>query len=411
MNIPITIEFSDWQRSVYAAMDKYRFIVISAGRQSGKTFFCVAVIVLHALINKDSVCWWVAPVYDISRIAFRRAIAFCQHFNIPHKTNKSELCIKFANGSTIWFKSADKEDSLRGESVNFMVIDEMGVIKRQSWEYALRGTITATKASVIFIGTPKGKNLFYDLYIMGQDKENTDYISFQFASNESPFFGAEEWESVKRLPQRIFEQEYQAKFIDDGGEVFRGITDCISGDLEPYHPGKSYFAGVDLAKSYDYTVITILDHHGHLCAFDRFNDISWTVQKQRIIDLCSKYDAMVVLDSTGLGDPILDDLSPHIRVTGFKFSNISKRQIIESLAMSIERREITFPEIPELINELSIFTFEQTSGGLIRYSAPEGLHDDIVISLALAHHGYYGNRGTGDMIIEVGNRTTSSGYW
>jgi len=249
------------------------------------------------------------------------------------------------------------------------------------------------------------------IYLSRDRTKRTGNISHSSLNRVKVSFSATEWEEVKRLPQRIFEQEYQAKFIDDGGEVFRGIMDCIAGDLEPYHPGKTYYAGVDLAKSYDYTVISILDGNGHLCAFDRFNDISWTVQKQRIIDLCNKYDAYAVIDSTGIGDPILDDLNAHIRAIGYKFTNISKRQLIESLAMSIERREITFPEIPELINELSIFTFEQTSGGLIRYSAPDGLHDDIVISLALAHQAYYGNRGHGESFTEIGERSANVSPW
>lgn len=397
------IELEEWQCSVYDAFEKYRFVIVAAGRQSGKTFLGVLLHFVKATSSK-SICWWVSPIYLNAKIAFRRFVDLLDSLGISDiHVNKSELRVEFSNGSSVEFKSSDREEGLRGETVNFMVIDEMGLIKRDAWEYALRGTITATEAQVLFIGTPKGKNLFHELYVLGQNKDQSQYISFQFPSNASKYF--KDWENVNGLPQRIFEQEYEAKFIDDGGEVFRGIRECIGGSFEPKKSSyKSYYAGVDLAKSHDYTVVYILDNHGHMVFADRFNDIAWTVQKQRIINACKHYDAYVLLDSTGLGDPILDDLSPHIRVDGYKFTNVSKRQLIEFLAITMERREITFPEIPELINELSTYTFDQTEGGVIRYNAPEGLFDDCVISLALATWACKRGRGNVDMFEETGSR-------
>lgn len=379
----LNINLLAWQIKVLKATELFRYIVISAGRQSGKTTLCLIKTILFAGKHPDSICWWVSPQFSISKIAFRRAVVFLNQHNLPYTSNKSELTIEF-NGSTIWFKSGDNPDALRGETVDFLVIDEMGVIKRDVWELALRGTITVTRAPVIFIGTPKGKNLFYELYVKGLSNDNPDYKSFQFSSNKNKFFSADEWEDVKKLPQRIFEQEYMATFIDDGGEVFRGIRNCIAGELQEPQPGIKYYAGVDLAKTYDYTVVTIINEDKKVVAFDRFNGISWELQKARITQLVNKYNAYALVDSTGVGDPILEDLQKTISCEGFKFSNTSKRQLIESLAIAIEKQEISFPEIPELINELNIFTFDQSPNGTIRYNAPAGLHDDCVISLALA---------------------------
>jgi hypothetical protein len=344
-------------------------------------------------------------------MAFRRCVNFLKDHGLANTDNKTELRIEIFNGSVIQFKSADREDGLRGETVDFMVIDEMGLIKRDAWQFALRGTITATNAWVLFIGTPKGKNLFYELFCKGQDPNDAEYVSFQVESRESPYFSDKEWRAVQTLPQRVFEQEYLAKFIDDGGEVFRNIRDCVRGSLETrYDQRKSYYAGIDLAKSYDFTVICILDHHGHLCYYDRFNDISWTVQKERIVKACQMFDAYTIIDSTGLGDPILDDLAPDIRVSGYKFTNISKRQLIEALIVSVERAEISFPEIPELLNEMSIFAFEQGETGTIRYNAPEGMHDDIVISLALANWACSRGRGADGSLDSEDGRETQDGW-
>lgn len=407
----LKIKLHDIQYRIYEAIQEYRFVVVSAGRQSGKTFLGVFLIFQNAQTKPNTVNWWVSPTYPTSKIAFRRLSIFLADNEIKVKTNKSELRIEFDNGSAIEFKSADREDGLRGESVNFMIIDEMGVVKRDAWTYALRGTITATLAKVLFIGTPKGKNLFHELFVMGQDDEEKDYISFQYSSNESPYFSADEWVAVQQLPERVFQQEYQAKFLDDGGEVFRNIRACVKGQLEPYNPhrNKSYFAGVDLAKSVDYSVICIINQDAHLVYFDRFKDVSWNIQKERIIKACGQYNAYTLIDSTGLGDPILEDLMiSGIRVDGFKFSNISKRQIIEKLAMGIERETISFPDIPELINELNIFTFETLPSGMLRYAAPDGLHDDIVMALALAFNAHGGLSGYASEMFTAGNKRITS---
>lgn len=389
--IKIQISLNEWQKTVLR--NEKRFTVISAGRQCGKTFYCVFRIVAKAFENARSVNWWVAPTYDPSRMAFRRVIDFLISNDIPCDYNKSELRITLFNGSVIQFKSADREEGLRGETVNFMVIDEMGLIKRDVWEFALRGTITATQANVIFIGTPKGKNLFFELWMKGQDARQKEYVSFQYSSNASKYFPDAEWQQVKSLPMRIFQQEYEARFLDDGGEVFRNIRDCIRGQYEEPTDRRTFYAGVDLAKSSDYSVICILNDKGHLVHFERFNDIAYTIQKERITRTVGRYRAHTYIDSTGVGDPIFDDLSlSDLAINSFKFTNISKRQIIEALSMAIERAEISFPEEPDLINELSTFTFEQLPSGMIRYNAPSGLHDDCVIALALAYHSYAGNR-------------------
>lgn len=402
----IEVSLQPWQLEVFR--NRKRFTTISAGRQSGKTHLCVFMIFAEAFKKPRSICWWVAPTFDPAKVAFRRAINFLKDSGIEADINRSELRIVLPNESTITFKSADREDGLRGESVNFLVIDEMGLLKRSAWEFALQGTVTATKGEVVFIGTPKGKNLFWELYNMGLDRKEKDYASFHFNSKDSMFFGPKEWERVQRQPERIFRQEYCAEFLDDGGEVFRGVRECIKGELQGYQTKKTYYAGIDLAKSYDYTVLCILDENGHLVCFDRFNSVSWEIQKERLGNTIRKYHAYTLMDSTGIGDPILEDMQKYeVSVDGYKFTNISKRQLIESLCIAIERQEISFPEIPELINELNIYTFEQTEGGVIKYNAPDGMHDDIVIALALAWRAYSGGRFVEGLVDTGSDRVTA----
>ena len=141
-----------------------------------------------------------------------------------------------------------------------------------------------------------------------------------------------------------------------------------------------------MARVTDFTVLSIVDNNNHLCFFDRFNRIDWSWQKARIIESVRAYNAKLCVDSTGIGDPIFEDLRrAGLNVESFKFTSDSKNDLIQSLAIAFEQGKISIPPIKELVNELMIFEYEMGKTGNIRYSAPEGYHDNAVISLALAN--------------------------
>ena len=143
--------------------------------------------------------------------------------------------------------------------------------------------------------------------------------------------------------------------------------------------------GGDLAKLEDFTVLAFWIMDGHLCAFDRFNQIDWVFQRKRIVQLAQQYNARLLIDSSGVGDPVCDELHrENVRVEGYKFTNATKKDLIENLSMMIENEQISTPNIPELINELKLYGYKTTPSGNVQYGAPEGYHDDCVIALALA---------------------------
>jgi len=170
--------------------------------------------------------------------------------------------------------------------------------------------------------------------------------------------------------------------------VFRRIRENIDGIFEEPRLNHRYQMGVDLARLQDFTVITVVDRHSHqVVHFDRFNQIDWNLQKARIEATCRRYNlANVVIDSSGVGDAVVEDLKRlGLPIKEFKFSNSSKKQLIENLAIKIEQGLVKYPNIPELINELEVFTYEMTPSGNVRYNAPEGETDDCVISACLAY--------------------------
>ncbi len=360
---------------------KSRFLVAVVGRQYGKSTIASLRLIKRAMA-KPGVYWWVAPISNQSRVQFKRI--YDVYRQLISEVNRTYMELRLINGSVIAFKGSDNKEALRGETLAGAVLDECATMSDDLWPEIIRPMLAKEQGWCDFIGTPKGKNWFYNLYNSATGEEWDRYAA---PSIESPFFPKREFEDIKRsTPERTFRQEYEAEFLDDGGEVFRGVSRCIQGSLEEPQSGRDYVMGVDLAKHYDFTVCTVWDMgRKHLVAYDRFNQIDWPTQKIRINNLRQKYTSNVVIDSTGVGDPIFDELArTGINITPVRFTHSSKLHLIDNLSVMIENQEITFPHIPELISELNIYSVEKTRSGKTTYNAPSGYHDDIVISMALA---------------------------
>jgi len=154
----------------------------------------------------------------------------------------------------------------------------------------------------------------------------------------------------------------------------------IDACIKPISKEPAVGYGIDLAKSYDWTVITGLDKNGDVCFFERFQK-DWKQTKERIIEIVGRKKALI--DSTGVGDPIVEDVCRSCpNASGYNFSSKSKQQLMEWLAAVIQRQEISVLE-GVMFFELESFEFVHTRTGT-KYSAPEGMHDDAVCSLALA---------------------------
>lgn len=362
-----------------------RFRILACGRRFGKTTAAAYEALRFAAKNGRSTVWIVAPTYAQSMIMWRKLFEFLPP-ELLAEVNRSERYARLVNGSTIWVKSAEKYDHLRGEGIDFLIVDEAAMVKKEAWEEALRPALADKQGSAVFISTPKGKNWFYELFLRGQSPDFPEYQSWQFPTWFNPYVPREEIEEARRtLPERVFKQEFEAQFVEGAGVVFRNVEGCVEGDFEAPVAGKRYFMGVDLAKYEDFTVIVVVDERRHVCHFERFNQLDWNYQKRRIVEVARRYDAKVLIDSTGVGDPIFEDLRrAGLNVEGYKFTPESKKRLIENLMLKIENHEVTFPKIPELITELQAFSYELSPTGTVRYSAPAGFHDDCVIALALA---------------------------
>lgn len=334
--------------------------------------------------------------------------------NIPQKywkwrQQRKELEIF---GNKLDMRSADRPELIEGFGYKFIMLNEAGIILRN--EYLYYNTILPMTLDFnpdFYVGgTPKGRGLFYELATRADDPDKPDQEFFRFTSFDNPFLREKDrQELVDEIPKSIQEQEIYAGFLEDSSTVFRNIEKCSTAmPAEPVF-GKSYHMGVDLAKHIDYTVIIVMNSDGEMVYMERFNQLDWAIQREKIKFVHKKYNnAQCWIDSTGVGEPIYEDLvADGLNVSGYKFTNESKKQAVQSLMISLEQEKIRIfqkegPLGKVLRNEMLIFEYEMTASGLIRYQAPEGYHDDCVIALALANWGVQHGGGGAFEISKVG---------
>ncbi len=360
-----------------------RYGLIEASTKSGKTHGCIIWLFEQAAAGEDGQnFWWIAPVFPQAHIAFRRLRrALWKAIPGYFKANKTDMTITLANGATIWFKSGENPDNLYGEDVYAAVIDEASRCREESW-HAVRSTLTATRGPIRIIGNVKGrKNWAYRLARRAEAGEADMHFAKITAHDavKAGILKAEEIADAKAtLPEAIFQELYEAEPSDDGGNPFglASVRQCI----RPLSELPAAHFGCDLAKSLDWTVTIGLDRAGATATFERFQ-LPWHATTLRVRSLAA--GRPVLVDATGVGDPILEELQlGGGYYEGYKFSSNSKQQLMEGLAVAIQQQEVFFPEGP-IVDELEEFEYEYTRTG-VRYSAPEGLHDDCVVALALA---------------------------
>lgn len=374
-------KLADYQKAILES--KARFTITEASTKIGKTFSH-----LYWLFDKSSTppkpganYWWVAPAYGQAEIAFnrlKRVLGGSSDFNV----NLSKLYIETPVESFIHFKTAEKPDNLYGEDVYAAVFDEFTRAREAAW-IALRTTLTATKAPCKFIGNVKGKgNWGYKLGLKARAGE-PGYEYFKITAYDAVKAGildAAEIEQAKRdLPENAFRELYLAEALDDQANPFgiKFIQKCI----KPKSNNTAVCYGVDLAKSVDWTVIVGLDDFGDVCVFERWQS-DWSQTRSRVIQMIGS--AQAYIDSTGVGDPIVEDIKREChQVEGYFFTSNSKQQIMEGLAHGVQNSTVSVLE-GMMQEEMESFEYTYTRTG-VKYSAPEGMHDDIVCALALAY--------------------------
>lgn len=387
----LDIKLLPWQQQVWN--DQSRFKVVAAGRRTGKSRLAAWMLIVEALQADRGNVWYVAPTQGQARdimwltlLELGNAVIESSHVN--------NMQIKLVNGAVISLKGADRPETMRGVSLKFVVLDEYADMKPSVFEQILRPALADLKGKSLFIGTPMGRNHFYELYNYGDKNDDKEYKSWHFTSFDNPLLDPKEIEAAKKsMSSFAFRTEFMASFEAASGGIFK--EEWIKVDEEEPKDGR-YFVAVDLAgfenvaaattakkKRLDQSAIAIVKvtAEGWWVADIEFGrwDIKQTAQK--IFDVVRDYEPVCVgIERGALKNAVLPYLSDlmrkynsYFRIEDLTHGNKKKTdRITWSLQGRLEHGKITFNEGPwnsEIIDELMNFPNAQ-------------VHDDLIDALS-----------------------------
>lgn len=390
-------------------LEAKRFNVLSAGRRWRKTTL-VMPIAVEVMLGGGTVVWG-APTYDQVMTAYEEMRRGCR--GVAKFRTSPFMDADIPGAGRCLFRSLDNPDNARSKTADLVVVDEAGDVNETAWSEVLFPMLMDTHGGAWLMGTPKGRNWFWREHVSASDRatHGGEWASWQIPTlgarivegqlvrephpYENPNISFDEVSALfRRMTERAFRQEILAEFIEDGGSVFRGVRAAATArTLTHAEPGRCYVMGVDWGKSEDFTVLTVIDDEsGEVVKVDRFNQIDYTVQRGRVLATFEAFrPGTVVVERNSIGEPLIEELiRDGIPVQPFTTTNQSKSLVIDALALAFERGDIKIPADPVLLAELEAFEMERLPGGAFRYSAPEGLHDDMVMSLSFAWKAHAG---------------------
>jgi phage terminase large subunit-like protein len=375
---------------VRVAAERRRFNVLCAGRRFGKTTLGIERLTRNAIGGHPVA--WCSPSYRMLTEVWREARRILAP--VIERTDTQQHRLELLGGGVIEMWSLDQPDVARGRKYRTVVIDEAAMVRHleEAWNAVLRPTLVDYRGGAWFLSTPKGLNFFKRLYDRGADPGYPDWAAWQMPTVSNPYIPPDEVEdSRKTLPERTFAQEFEAVFLEHEGAVFRKVLDAATATPQPGRvEGHQYAVGCDWGRAHDFSAFCVVDcTTKEVVCLDRSNQVDYAVQVGRLRALCDRFTpAAVYAEQNAMGEPLVEQLQRmSLPVYPFQTTNASKMAVIDALALALEREELRLLPDETLLNELLAYQAERLPSGLIRYSAPEGLHDDCVIALALAFYG------------------------
>lgn len=387
------LNFTPYPEQADVLQSDARFRVIAAGRRSGKTMMAAVETVLRAVNGPtDWHGYWVGAEHRHADTAYTLVDKALPEALVARRNQSPPRTIELVEeiGGTIEFHTAGG-GALVSIGLDWAVCDEAGKnFPERAWTEELRPALSDRQGAAMFISTPGGRDWFFRRFQRGQDEDYPDWASWRWSTYRNPHVPDGEIDDAKgELPERIFNQEYEAQFLDETGGVFsdldeRVFTGTYDLPLAPEDAEGPYATGVDFARHQDHRVIITLDATGRVCYYDRAQGEAWPQIQREVEAVAADYPGVVAVDASRDNKIVADLEAAGVNVEPVKFSATRKRELIENLMAAIENGEVTAPEIPQLRTEMEVFEYDVTRAGNVRYNAPEGFHDDTVDALALA---------------------------
>ena len=440
--IDLARKFWDWEPHPTQRewlLDEHPVKVAACGRRWGKTEAAAIDVATYAIANNGSVQMIVAPTYDQSRLisdTIERLLLMRDEIRRDTKVTKTPYPDIRYKRSRIMARTADEDGrNLRGHSADRVIVDEAAFVRDRVIEEVIGPMLADRDGQLVMVSTPFGRNHFYRAFVQGMvdgqwlmvneeqpseqsginhqtstinHQRQSRVRSFRFPSVANPHISREYIEHQREiLSERQFKVEYEAEFADDQNSVFAwsDIQAACSGGVMGQWGTGVMVAGIDWARYSDYTAVIVLETATltmdpgpstipfRVVCLDRFNKMDWHSQVERVANLlCRHRVSAVIADQTSVGDPVLEILrntlwgERHLdaEIEGMVFTNQSKRELIDNLAIRLAHSEVSFPYNEQLVRELQFYEYELTESGNVRTGARRGYNDDCVIALALA---------------------------
>jgi len=363
-----------------------------AHRRSGKDKTIFANIP-KKMMERVGTYYYFLPTYSQAKKviwtgADKSGFKFLDHFpkEIVKSINQSDMIIELINGSILQMVGADNIDRIVGTNPIGVVFSEYSLMKQDVWNF-ISPILRENEGWAVFIMTPRGINHAWDL--MKTVEHDPAWFVQTLTVEDTKALSPEALEEArKEMPSDLFKQEYYCTFLDNGLGFFKRIDENVY-KVEEYTPKDQalYQIGVDLAKYNDFTVISPFNLNDfHLQKQDSFNQMDYNLQKARIENIYLRYNrGKIMIDSTGVGEPIFDDLAARgMNIEPYRFNVNSRKDLLVNLQMLLEQDKIKIPNDDVLITELKSMTYELNEQGRSIIKVPDGRHDDRIMSLALA---------------------------
>lgn len=374
---------------INTSTDIAKFFAIRASRKAGKTWMLARLIFYFCIKQANIEIGFLTASDKFKRDFYMDLMKIIPKQTIE-KTNINELII-FKNGSILYLYSAGSTVIPVNKTYNYLICDEFALFKKDVWTY-IKPTVLANKlGKVIVASTPRGKNHFYDMCMLGiENKERHRHYRMHYTDNPNIDLLQVENDRLS-TPTPLFLQEYEAEFTDAISGVFGHFKNLlVINEWEEFKTGIQYFFGLDIAGTgADKTVLTIMDQYGNIVYIYECINEDFVKQANEISPIIKKYNAVGYGEKTGLGQGLIDIIRSHgCNITYWNSDNTSKQRLVTNLILNINKETIKLPTAnlcPKLENEMSCYSGKRTSSGLIKYEGDDGVHDDYVMSLMLAN--------------------------
>lgn len=376
-----------YQKPVQKVLDDKttKFVTFLASRRIGKTLLAICQCIKWANTSKCNI-GYIVPTGDLARKLIKLINEKWGASGCITGSNSVDKFVSFANGSTIYFHSAEAFSRGSG-NYKYMVFDEMAFMDSDTYKQIFQ-PMTMEADKCFFCSTPCGVGgVFYDMYHKGK-QGNKRYKSFECTLEESGLYDAQTIKEIKEsTPTAIYEQEYCCKFISGGISAFRNYEDILT--LKPAEPTKRLYAGIDFSGATggtDSTVLTIVNENYQQCAVYSF-PYGDSATMERIGMLLQSHNVThAYAEENTMGAISIELIKKKFpKITGFVTSNESKRNIVEWVITLTEQKKGGIINHPDARLQFGNFIMDKTKGGKVTYhNLKDGIHDDRVISHCLA---------------------------